>query len=303
MILIRPDITWDQEIRTQRHRDTETQRKKDEIDACQFAILFSLNQDYYPAMEINLLVLNLGNSRLAMGCFAAGELTRVQRIAHAQRGDWAGALSELWKSIESKDAAIVAASVNPTLESALEDAVSKATGRDIVWVGKDLDLPIAVLTDEPELTGVDRILNVAAAYDLMGNACVVVDAGTAITIDVCNDSGEFLGGSIAPGASLMLQSLHDKTAVLPKVELAAPGRSMGKEHRAGHPARRLSRHSRNGQGNRRELRHGAGPMARHHRHRRRCPQTLRRLGSRPRRLTRPDALWNRAGIYEPSHQA
>jgi type III pantothenate kinase len=179
-------------------------------------------------MEINLLVLNLGNSRLAMGCFIAGELSRVQHIAHTQRGDWAAALGDLWKNVESKDAAVVAASVNPTLESALEDAVERATGRRIVWVGRDLDLPIAVLTDEPELTGVDRILNIAAAYEQMGNACVVIDAGTAITIDVCNDGGEFLGGAIAPGAGLMLQSLHDKTAALPRVDLAVPDDAWGK---------------------------------------------------------------------------
>src|SRR6185437_955999 len=89
-------------------------------------------------------------------------------------------------------------------------------------------LPISVLTDEPELTGVDRILNVAAAYEQMGNACVVVDAGTALTIDACNDSGEFLGGAIAPGAALMLDSLHEKTARLPRVELAAPEDAWGK---------------------------------------------------------------------------
>jgi type III pantothenate kinase len=179
-------------------------------------------------MDINLLVLNLGNSRLAIGTFAAGELTSTRRIAHTQRGDWAAQLADAWKPIESGDAAVVAASVNPALDSALEDAVERATGRRIVWVGKDLELPSVVLTDEPELTGVDRVLNVAAAYEQMGNACVVVDAGTAITIDVCNDAGEFLGGAIAPGASVMLKSLHDKTALLPRVELAKPADAWGK---------------------------------------------------------------------------
>src|SRR5262249_4626085 len=81
----------------------------------------------------------------------------------------------------------------------------------------------------PELTGVDRVLNVAAAYEQMGNATVVVDAGTAITIDVCNDSGEFLGGAIAPGASLMLTALHEKTAKLPLVKLAKPDDAWGKD--------------------------------------------------------------------------
>jgi type III pantothenate kinase len=179
-------------------------------------------------MDINLLVLNLGNSRLAMGTFVAGELKQAKRISNDQRADWVSALIDLWTPIANDDAAVVAASVNPTLERAVDDAVMQALNRRVVWVGKDLDLPLAVLTDEPELTGVDRVLNVAAAYDLMGNATVVVDAGTAITIDVCNDAGEFLGGAIAPGASLMLASLHEKTAKLPLVKLAKPEDAWGK---------------------------------------------------------------------------
>ena len=59
--------------------------------------------------------------------------------------------------------------------------------------------------DYPELF--ERI---AAAYEQMEKACVVVDAGTAITIDCCNDAGDFLGGAIVPGAKLMLDSLHQQ---------------------------------------------------------------------------------------------
>ena len=179
-------------------------------------------------MDINLLALNLGNTRLAMGTFTAGELGKVKRIPHENKSEWVAALIDGWASLSSNDAAVVAASVNPAMEGALEDAVMEALNRRIVWVGKDLELPIAVLTDEPELTGVDRVLNVAAAFEQMGNACVVIDAGTALTVDVCNDAGEFLGGAIAPGASLMLDALHEKTARLPRVNLAVPEDAWGK---------------------------------------------------------------------------
>lgn len=174
-------------------------------------------------MDINLLTLNLGNSRLAMGTFVAGELREVTRLPiDADADEWEGALKRHWASIAGADAAVVAASVNPQVDEKLEAAVDAATGRRIVWVGKDLELPIAVNTDQPEATGIDRILNIATAYEQMGNACVVVDAGSAITIDVCNDAGEFVGGAIAPGASMMLQALHEHTARLPLVKLARP---------------------------------------------------------------------------------
>lgn len=174
-------------------------------------------------MDINLLVLSLGNSRLAVATFVAGELQGVTRVPHAQRADWPGIIAEAWKKIADLDEpAIAGASVNPPLIEPLEHVVQQATGKAIEWVGREVDLPIKVLTEQPAETGVDRVLNVAAAYEQLGKACVVVDAGTAITVDFCNDEGAFVGGAIAPGASLMLDALHDKTAKLPRVTLAQP---------------------------------------------------------------------------------
>ncbi|HEV7301022.1 MAG TPA: type III pantothenate kinase [Tepidisphaeraceae bacterium] len=179
-------------------------------------------------MDINLLVLSVGNSRLAIGTFIAGELQGVVRVPHSQRADWAGVIGEAWRKIaDTEDPAIAGASVNPTIVEALEHAVQQATGQAVEWVGRDLDLPIKVLTENPEQTGVDRVLNVAAAYEQLGKACVVVDAGTAVTVDFCNYAGEFLGGAIAPGASVMLDALHEKTAKLPRVTLAVPAGAFG----------------------------------------------------------------------------
>jgi type III pantothenate kinase len=179
-------------------------------------------------MDINLLALNVGNSRLSIGVFVAGELTYSTRIPHAQRSEWAPRLAEAWERLKETDQpAVVGASVNPTLIEVLEHAVMQVTGEKVQWVGKEIDLPIKVLTDEPQHTGVDRVLNVAAAYEQMEKACVVVDAGTAVTIDCCNDQGDFLGGAIAPGAALQLQALHEKTAKLPLVQLAVPTEPFG----------------------------------------------------------------------------
>jgi type III pantothenate kinase len=64
---------------------------------------------------------------------------------------------------------------------------------------------------EPQLLGVDRWLGIVAAYKLVNNACVVVSCGTAITLDLIAQSGEHLGGFIAPGLNLMLDSLTSGT--------------------------------------------------------------------------------------------
>src|SRR5262249_50146231 len=180
-------------------------------------------------MDINLLVLNAGNSRLALGVFETGQLTHVARIAHDDRANWEGKLADAWSRIQGKDnAAIAGASVTPAVLEPLEHAVEKATGQKVAWVGRELDVPIKVLTEQPDQTGVDRVLNVAAAYEQMQKACVVVDAGTAVTVDCCNDAGEFLGGAIAPGASTQLDALHQRTAKLPRAGLSVPQGAFGR---------------------------------------------------------------------------
>jgi type III pantothenate kinase len=180
-------------------------------------------------MDSNLLVLNVGNSRLGIGVFVGGKLEYVTRIPHEHRAQWPGKIADAWNRIKDlEDPAIAGASVNPTLLETLEHSVQQATHEPVGWVGRDIDLPIKVATENPSETGVDRVLNVAAAYEQMGKACCVVDAGTAMTIDCCDDVGVFLGGAIAPGAHLMLSVLHEHTAKLPRVELATPSDAIGK---------------------------------------------------------------------------
>lgn len=181
-------------------------------------------------MDINLLVINLGNTRLALGTFVAGELRHVSRISLEHPADWRAAIEQAWQPIAASERpAIAGAQVNPPLVEALELAAADATGgQRVQWAGKDLDLPIRNATDRPEETGVDRLLGVAAAYEQLGKSCVVVDAGTAVTVSCCDDDGAFVGGAIAPGVQLQLQSLHARTARLPRVALAAPEGNVGR---------------------------------------------------------------------------
>ena len=180
-------------------------------------------------MEINLLVLSVGNSRTAIGTFVAGELQRVTRVPHDERSTWADRIREAWEPIRGREnVAVAGASVNPPLLENLEHVASPVTGKKVEWVGRDIDYPIKVLTDNPDETGVDRILNAAAAFEQMQKGCVVVDAGTAITVDCISNKGEFLGGAIASGVRLMLDALHDKTAKLPRIEFELPTQPFGK---------------------------------------------------------------------------
>lgn len=82
---------------------------------------------------------------------------------------------------------------------------------------------------KPDSIGPDRLANAVAARRRFGAPVVVVDFGTAVTFDVVNAAGNYAGGIIAPGLSVMTDYLHEKTALLPKIKIreikSAIGRS------------------------------------------------------------------------------
>jgi type III pantothenate kinase len=182
-------------------------------------------------MDINLLVVGVGNSRLHLGAFVGAELKRVKHIALAQKADWPTLLTEIWSEFgESPDAEVAGCCVVPDLLGPVSEAIRKATGEDVQWVGTDIAVPITITTDEPQKTGVDRALVTAAAFEQLGKACVVVDAGTALTVNLCNNAGALVGGAIAPGATAMLDAMSERGALLPSsVTFAVPDSLYGKD--------------------------------------------------------------------------
>ena len=179
-------------------------------------------------MDINLLALDAGHARLKVGVFQAGELVYTTRVGHDRRADWPAVLAEAWGRFGGAGAEVAGACVDSTLRDDLARAAKGATGKPVEWVGDDLDLPIPVRTENPAKTGVDRVLNVAAAYEQLGKACVVVDAGSAVTVDLCDDRGAFVGGAIAPGASMQLRAMRDGTSSLPEVAFTRPDGNVGR---------------------------------------------------------------------------
>ena len=84
-------------------------------------------------------------------------------------------------------------------------------------------------SDRPGEVGADRLVNALAAARLYGTPAVVVDLGTATTFDCVAADGAFVGGAIAPGLELGLEALAARTAKLPRVELRAPDRAIGRD--------------------------------------------------------------------------
>lgn len=88
---------------------------------------------------------------------------------------------------------------------------------------------LSILTDNPREVGADRIANAVAARDLFpGEPAIVVDFGTAITVDAISSRGEYLGGAIAPGIDTAASALFQSTAQIARVQLVAPDAAIGK---------------------------------------------------------------------------
>jgi type III pantothenate kinase len=147
-----------------------------------------------------------------------------QRQLHA----WVGAAGPVW----------VVSGVHPQRRDRLADWLRQGghTVRLVVSAGQ---LPLEVAVDHPDKVGIDRLLNAVAvnARRPSGSPAVIVDAGSAVTVDFVDGAGVFRGGAILPGLGLMARALHNYTALLPLIEVNAdsplPGTSTVAAMKAG----------------------------------------------------------------------
>lgn len=162
--------------------------------------------------------MSVGNSRVQIGLIRDNECHDPSSLGVGETGAIVERLAAL---VDASDGApnIVMSSVNPHASDKIEDAASGALGREILRLGRDIPIRIHhTLTDSGEATvGQDRLVAALGAFALVRSACVVVDLGTAITIDFVDGTGVFHGGAILPGVAMMLASLHDGTAALPEL--------------------------------------------------------------------------------------
>ncbi len=116
---------------------------------------------------------------------------------------------------------IAIASVHPAMTGELQRTLGEL-GKTVVVVGRDCMPPLEHTLDDASTLGIDRALTAFAAWSMTESASVVIDAGTAITVDFIDGIGVFHGGAIAPGLRMMLKSLHNQTERLPDLAFSKP---------------------------------------------------------------------------------
>ena len=94
------------------------------------------------------------------------------------------------------------ASVVPDVTGAFREMAAAYLSHEPVIVGPGMKTGVSVVTDNPREVGADRVVNTLAAFTAFGGPAIVVDFGTSTNFDVVSDTGEFLGGVIAPGLQI-----------------------------------------------------------------------------------------------------
>lgn len=188
---------------------------------------------------MNLIALDIGNTSIGVGFFLNDREELVQSFPNTELAKVAEVLKSSWARIptaaaskeKKRDGVILASSVNPKAADALADIVRVELGEKIYFVGRDIPLKLNIAVDEPAKVGTDRLVAAAAAYAVVEEAVVVADFGTAITIDLVNDDGTFMGGVILPGFELSAKALNTGTALLPKIDVTRPTTPFGRNTR------------------------------------------------------------------------
>ena len=181
-----------------------------------------------------LLALDVGNTHMTIGVFRGTEILRRWRLTtvHERTVDELGIfLRQLcqWAEIRPTDIrGVIVGSVVPQIDGAMRAAIATYLDAEPLFVAPGIRSGMPLRVETPLELGADRLCNAVAAFAEYGGPCVVVDFGTATTWDVVSARGEFLGGVIAPGLEISAEALFSRASKLPRIELAAPERVIGK---------------------------------------------------------------------------
>lgn len=181
-----------------------------------------------------ILTLDMGNSNIVVGGIDENRLYFEERITTDHRKtslEYAIMLKNILEINKVKRSDIegtIMASVVPPLNAPLSSAVKKITGKKPMIVGSGMKTGLNIKMDNPKTVGGDRIVAAVAAIAQYEGPIIIIDMGTATTMDVVDKAGSYIGGVILPGVKVALNSLVSNTAQLPQINLDVPKRVIGK---------------------------------------------------------------------------
>lgn len=180
-----------------------------------------------------LICIDIGNTNITIGGFEGENLKFTARLATDSKRTADQYAIEIRDVLhiyevgrdEVTDAAIC--SVVPAVGSAVKRAIAKLFSIQPMMLGPGIKTGLNIKIDNPAQLGADLAAGAVGSLAKYNTPTVIIDLGTATTISVLGQNGEFLGGAIAAGVKLTLEALATKTAQLPSVSIEAPKSVIG----------------------------------------------------------------------------
>jgi type III pantothenate kinase len=184
-----------------------------------------------------LLAIDVGNTNIVLGVFEAADLIqswRLQTLRERTADELGLILDGLFSHsrIERVQVrGIILGSVVPPLTGTIKTMAQRYFGVPVLTIEPGVDAGMPILYDNPSEVGADRIVNAVAAYEKFGQEkrpLIVLDFGTATTLDAVSAKGEYLGGAICPGVQISADALFQRAARLPRIDVRKPAHIVGR---------------------------------------------------------------------------
>jgi type III pantothenate kinase len=184
-----------------------------------------------------LLAIDVGNTNIVLGVFDGKALVQSWRLQtlRERTSDELGLLVDglfAHSHIERVQVrGVILGSVVPPLTGTIRAMVDRYFGLKVLTIEPGVNTGMPILYDNPSEVGADRIVNGVAAWERFGKngrPMIVVDFGTATTLDAISGKGEYLGGAICPGVQISADALFQRAARLPRIDVHKPTRIVGR---------------------------------------------------------------------------
>lgn len=181
-----------------------------------------------------ILTVDMGNTNIVIGGIDEQKIYFVERITtNLSKTDLEYAVNvkdilEIYHVPLNQIEGAILSSVVPPLNSTILKAVEKIIGKKPLLVGSGMKTGLNIVMDNPKTVGSDMIVDAVAAIREFPLPIIIIDMGTATTMSVVDQAGNYVGGVILPGLKVSLDSLSGKTAQLPYISLETPGKVIGK---------------------------------------------------------------------------
>jgi type III pantothenate kinase len=181
-----------------------------------------------------LLAVDVGNTNIVFGVFDGPDLLRQWRTGTRSNAtvDEMGMLANYifsgMKVSPEKITKIVVSSVVPAVDPLLEGFSMNFFKKKPLWIRPEAFKGMPIRYAAPNQVGVDRVVNAFAGFNRYKTSLIVIDLGTATTLDAVSRSGEYLGGAICPGIRTAMEALYINAPRLPRIQLeGVPEKAIG----------------------------------------------------------------------------